>query len=82
MAWWLPPGVPESFDEHVKLHFDLQALAFQADITRVSTVLYARDLTAAFLSGKRRQRPASTGLRITPKIRRTSSVTRTSTSIT
>ncbi len=41
-----PVGVPESFDEHVKLHFDLQALAFQADITRVSTVLYARDLTA------------------------------------
>jgi hypothetical protein len=41
-----PAGVPESFDEHVKLHFDLQALAFQADITRVSTVLYARDLTA------------------------------------
>jgi uncharacterized protein DUF1552 len=42
----IPAGVPESFDEHVKLHFDLQALAFQADITRVSTVLYARDLTA------------------------------------
>jgi hypothetical protein len=41
-----PAGVPASFDEHVKLHFDLQALAFQADITRVSTVLYARDLTA------------------------------------
>jgi hypothetical protein len=41
-----PAGIPESFDEHVKLHFDLQALAFQADITRVSTVLYARDLTA------------------------------------
>src|SRR5262249_45971484 len=30
-----PPGVPDSFDEHVKLMFDLQALAFQADITRV-----------------------------------------------
>jgi len=41
-----PAGVPESFDEHVKLHFDLQTLAFQADITRVSTVLFARDLTA------------------------------------
>ncbi len=41
-----PAGVPESFDEHVKLHFDLQALAFQGDITRVSTVLFARDLTA------------------------------------
>jgi hypothetical protein len=42
----VPAGIPESFDEHVKLHFDLQRLAFQADITRVSTVLYARDLTA------------------------------------
>src|SRR5277367_5788586 len=41
-----PAGIPESFDEHVKLHFDLQALAFRGDMTRVSTVLYARDLTA------------------------------------
>jgi hypothetical protein len=41
-----PAGVPDSFDEHVKLHFDLQTLAFQADITRVSTVLFARDLTS------------------------------------
>ena len=41
-----PAGVPESFDEHVKLHFDLQTLAFKGDITRVSTVLFARDLTA------------------------------------
>jgi hypothetical protein len=42
----VPAGVPEAFDEHVKLHFDLQRLAFQADITRVSTMLYARDLTS------------------------------------
>jgi len=41
----VPAGIPESFDEHVKLHFDLQTLAFKADITRVSAVLYARDLT-------------------------------------
>jgi len=41
----VPNGVPETFDEHVKLQFDLQALAFQGDITRVSTMLYARDLT-------------------------------------
>ena len=41
----MPVGVPESFDEHIKLQFDLLTLAFQADITRVSTVLYARDLT-------------------------------------
>ena len=42
----IPPGIPESFDEHVKLHFDITRLAFQADITRVSTMLFARDLTA------------------------------------
>jgi len=41
----LPPGVPEQFDDHVKLQFDLAALAFQADITRVATLLGARDLT-------------------------------------
>jgi hypothetical protein len=41
----VPTGIPESFDEHVKLHFDLQVLGFKADITRVSSVLYARDLT-------------------------------------
>ena len=41
----MPFGVPESFDEHIKLQFDLLTLAFQGDITRVSTVLYARDLT-------------------------------------
>ena len=41
----LPVGIPEQFDEHVKLHFDMLALAFKADITRVATVLGARDLT-------------------------------------
>jgi uncharacterized protein DUF1552 len=42
----LPPGIPEQFDAHVKLQLDLAALAFQADITRVSTFLGARDLTS------------------------------------
>jgi hypothetical protein len=41
----MPYGVPESFDEHIRLQLDLLTLAFQADITRVSTLLYARDLT-------------------------------------
>ncbi len=41
----MPYGVPESFHEHIQIQFDLLALAFQADITRVATVLYARDLT-------------------------------------
>jgi hypothetical protein len=41
----VPVGVPQSFDEHIKLQFDLLALAFQADMTRVATLLFARDLT-------------------------------------
>jgi hypothetical protein len=41
----VPAGVPDSFDEHIKLQFDLQVLAYQADITRVASLLYARDLT-------------------------------------
>jgi hypothetical protein len=41
----VPPGIPQSFDEHVKLMFDLLALGFQADLTRVGTLLFARDLT-------------------------------------
>jgi hypothetical protein len=41
----VPIGVPQTFDEHIKLQFDLMALAFQADITRVGTLLFARDLT-------------------------------------
>jgi hypothetical protein len=42
----VPPGVPEQFDDHVKLQLDLTALAFRADITRVATLLGARDLTS------------------------------------
>jgi hypothetical protein len=32
-----PLGVPDSFEEHVRLMFDLQALAFMTDVTRVSS---------------------------------------------
>ena len=41
----VPVGIPQSFDQHIKLQFDLLALAFRADITRVGTLLFARDLT-------------------------------------
>src|SRR5438132_1612 len=41
-----PSGIPESFDDHIKLQYDLMALAFRADMTRVATLLYARDLTS------------------------------------
>ena len=40
-----PIGVPDSFDEHAKLMFDLQALAYQSETTRVSTFMLARDLS-------------------------------------
>ncbi len=38
-----PVGVPDSWEEHVKLMFDLQVLAFAADVTRVSTFKMSRD---------------------------------------
>jgi hypothetical protein len=40
-----PNGIPQNFDDHIKLHYDLVALAFKADITRVATLIGARDLT-------------------------------------
>jgi hypothetical protein len=40
-----PVGAPESYDDHAKLMFDLAALAFQADITRVFTLLLGREQT-------------------------------------
>jgi hypothetical protein len=36
-------GVPDSFEEHVKLMFDVQALAFEADVTRVFSFKMGRD---------------------------------------
>ncbi|MGE0392978.1 MAG: DUF1552 domain-containing protein [Vicinamibacterales bacterium] len=38
-----PVGIPGTFEEHVKLMFDLQALAFQTDLTRVFTFLMVRE---------------------------------------
>jgi Protein of unknown function (DUF1552) len=42
----MPYGVPESFHEHIQVQWDLLALAYQTDITRVATMLFARDLTS------------------------------------
>ncbi len=39
-----PMGTPERFDEHVGLLFDMQWLAFRADITRVVTFMLGREL--------------------------------------
>jgi hypothetical protein len=41
-----PVGVPDSFEEHVKLMFDLQVLAFAADVTRVSAFKMGRDVSS------------------------------------
>ena len=41
----VPFGIPESFTEHINLLWDLQLLAFRADITRVSTVMFAHDVS-------------------------------------
>jgi hypothetical protein len=40
-----PVGVPESFEEHATLLFDLLALAYQADLTRVFTFMIGRELS-------------------------------------
>ena len=40
-----PAGVPDSYTEHVKLMFDLQAIAFTSDITRVSAFKMSRDVS-------------------------------------
>jgi hypothetical protein len=40
-----PLGVPDSYEEHLKLMFDLQALAFMTDTTRVSAFKMSRDVS-------------------------------------
>jgi hypothetical protein len=40
-----PAGIPSNYDDHIKLHYDLVRLGLQTDITRVVTLLGARDLT-------------------------------------
>jgi hypothetical protein len=40
-----PTGVPADVEEHMKLMYDLQVLAFQADITRVTTFLSCKELS-------------------------------------
>jgi uncharacterized protein DUF1552 len=42
-----PVGTPEAFEDHMKLMFDLLALAYKSEITRVGTMMYAKDLSPA-----------------------------------
>jgi hypothetical protein len=43
----MPVNIPDSFEDHIKLMFDLQVLAWQADITRVTTFMMAQELSGA-----------------------------------
>ena len=40
-----PVDIPVSFEEHAKLMFDLQVLAYRADVTRVSSMILAREVS-------------------------------------
>jgi hypothetical protein len=40
-----PAGIPTSFEDHVRLLYDLQLLAYQSDLTRVITFMYGREQT-------------------------------------
>jgi len=40
-----PAGVPDSFEAHSRIMFDLMTLAWQADMTRVSTLMIAPELS-------------------------------------
>ena len=40
------PTFPPGFEEHIKLMYDLQVLGFQADVTRVFTMMVCRELSA------------------------------------
>jgi Protein of unknown function (DUF1552) len=42
-----PTGVPRDVEEHIKLMYDLQVLAWQAEITRVSTFLMCKELSGS-----------------------------------
>ena len=40
-----PAGIPDTFEAHVRLLYDLQLLAYQSDLTRVTTFMYGREQT-------------------------------------
>jgi hypothetical protein len=42
-----PVGIPEAFEDHMKLMWDLLVLAYRAEITRIGTMMYARDTSGA-----------------------------------
>ena len=46
-----PAGIPDNVEEHIKLMYDLMALAWQTEITRISTFLLAKELSGAVYPG-------------------------------
>ena len=40
-----PTSIPDSYEEHTRLMFDLQVLAFQTDMTRIASMIMARELS-------------------------------------
>ena len=46
-----PAGVPDDFEEHVKLMFDIQVLAFESDMTRIFTFKMGRDASGRVYPG-------------------------------
>ena len=40
-----PSGIPATFEQHIKLMYDLQVLALQSDLTRVTTLMYGREFS-------------------------------------
>jgi hypothetical protein len=53
-----PAGIPEKFEDHVRLLYDLQLLAYQSDLTRVTTFMYGREQTGRPYPADRRARAA------------------------
>jgi hypothetical protein len=46
-----PVGIPPAFEDHLKLMFDLQVLAYKSEITRISTLMLARENSNAVYPG-------------------------------
>jgi hypothetical protein len=56
-----PAGVPDSFEEHVKLMFDLQAVALASDITRIFSFKFSRDVSNRVFAASGSTAPFHTG---------------------
>ncbi len=52
-----PAGVPDSFEEHMRLMFDIQVLAFTSDVTRVFSLKMGRDSSARVFPESGSDRP-------------------------